>query len=327
MLMMMIALASAGEVDAWGVSDFGHDEQIAGSGGWTNGYRDDPWWSWDGLALSLTDDRVRNDFEGYGTGSEADNWVIRGADIAQGVVRVQWGSQDDDAIGLVSNHNGGDSFYLLIYSEHSVPPPLSETNDRPELILYRVENGKGEVLKRVRSGYAQESNDLSLEVDDGILTASLNGDSFFAVEDAQPLAAGKGGFYAYNSGDDGGNSSSYCWISAIEVAYVDEDDDGVPDDTDNCEDVANPGQADWNDNGIGDACGDPEPQDTGEPGNTDSGQIDTGPGDTDVPPGLTGNIELEAMSCGCASQPSKGRTGIGFGAMAMLLGLTIRRRR
>lgn len=325
MWMMMIALASAGEVDAWGVSDFGHDEQIAGSDGWANGYRDDPWWSWDGVALSLTDDRVHNDFEGYGTGSEADNWVIRGAAIAQGIVRVQWGSEDDDAIGLVSNHNGSDSFYMLVYSEDSVPPPLSNTNDRPELILYRVENGNGEVLKRVRSGYAQESNDLSLEVDDGILTASLNGDTFFAVEDSQPLAAGKAGFYAYNSGDDGGHSSSYCWISAIEVAFVDEDDDGVPDDTDNCEDVANPGQADWNDNGIGDACGDAEPQDTDEP--VDSGQTDTGPGDTDVPPGLTGNIELEAMSCGCASQPSKGRTGIGFGAMAMLLGLTIRRRR
>jgi len=325
MWMMMMALASAGEVEAWSVDNFGNAGRMAGSDGWKNGYEEDPWWAYRGAAYSMTDDRVHGDFPGYGEGTEADNWLIRGADVAQGVVRVNWGTDDDDAIGLVSNHNGSGNFYLLIYSEQSVPPPLSETNDRPELLLYRVQGGKAEVLKRVRSSYARESNDLSLEVDDGILTASLNGDTFFAVEDADPLGAGKGGMYAYNSGEDGGNQSSYCWINSIDVSYVDEDDDGVPDDSDNCEDVANPNQADWNENGIGDACGDAEPQDTGEP--TDTAQPDTGPSDTDLPGGSTGNIELEAMSCGCASQPGSAQGRSRLGALLLLFGLTVRRRR
>ncbi len=325
MLMMMIALASAGEVDAWRVTDFGDEGEMVGSGGWTGGYSDDPWWAYRGAAYSMTDDRVHGDFPGYGKGTEADNWLIRGAGVAQGIVRVNWGTDDDDAIGLVSNHNGSGDFYLLIYSEQSVPPPLSETDDRPELLLYRVKDGNAEVLKRVRSSYAKQSNDLSLEVDDGVLTASLNGDTFFAVEDAAPLAAGKAGMYAYNSGEDGGNSSSYCWINSIDVSYVDEDDDGVPDDSDNCEDVANPDQADWNDNGVGDACGDPEPQDTGEP--PDTAQPDTGPDDTDIPGVLTGNIELEAFGCGCASQPGSGQGRSRLGALLLLLGLAVRRRR
>ena len=325
MLMLMIALASAGEVDAWRVADFGNAGDMAGSDGWRGGYSEDPWYAWRGAAYSVTDDRVHGEFPGYGEGTEADNWLIRGAAVAQGIVRLNWGTDDDDTIGLVSNHNGSGDFYMLIYSEQSVPPPLSETDDQPELLLYRVKDGSAKVLKRVRSSYAKESNVLSLEVDDGILTASLNGDTFFAVEDTAPLGAGKAGMYAYNSGEDGGNSSSYCWINSIDVSYVDEDDDGIPDDSDNCEAVANPDQADWNDNGVGDACGDSEPQDTGEP--TDTAQPDTGSSDTDIPGGVTGNIELEAMSCGCASQPGSVQGRSRLGGLLLLLGLTVRRRR
>jgi MYXO-CTERM domain-containing protein len=324
MLMLYVALAHAGEIELWTDNSFGQDGEMEGVGGWDNGYSDDPWYSYDNRAYSMTDDRVQGGFEGYGEGTSADNWLIRGEDVAQGIVRIEWGSDDDDAVGLVSNHNGNDSFYMLVYSEHSVPPPLSETNDRPELILYRVENGEGQVLKRVRADYARSTNDLSLEVDDGVLTASLNDDTFFAVEDEEPLPAGQGGMYAYNSGEDGGNSSSYCWINSIEVFYVDEDDDGIPDDTDNCESVSNPGQADWNDNGIGDACGDPEPQDTDEP--VDTSVPDTGTGGTGVPPGLTGNIELEAMSCGCSSSSSRSGSRASWGGLVLLLGLVLRRR-
>lgn len=322
--MLYVALAHAGEIELWTDSSFGQDGEMAGHGGWDNGYSDDPWYSYDNRAFSMTDDRVRGEFGGYGEGTAADNWLIRGEDVGQGVVRIEWGSEDDDAVGLVSNHNGNDTFYMLIYSEHSVPPPLSETDDRPELILYRIENGNGQVLKRVRSDYATSRNYLSLEVDDGVLTASLNGDTFFAVEDDNPLPAGQAGMYAYNSGEDGGNSSSYCWVSSIEVSYVDEDDDGIPDDTDNCENVSNPGQADWNDNGIGDACGDPEPEDTDEP--VDTSVPDTGTGGTGVPPGLTGNIELEAMSCGCSSSSSRSGSRASWGGLVVLLGLVLRRR-
>ena len=39
----------------------------------------------------------------------------------------------------------------------------------------------------------------------------------------------------------------------------DTDGDGIFDDVDNCPLIVNPDQADWNNNGVGDACGDPKP--------------------------------------------------------------------
>ena len=39
----------------------------------------------------------------------------------------------------------------------------------------------------------------------------------------------------------------------------DTDGDGIFDDVDNCPLIANPDQADWNNNGVGDVCGDPKP--------------------------------------------------------------------
>ena len=165
MILMWIALAQAGEVEAWKIDDFGHEFVMAGTDGWTAGYSDDPWYAYDGRAYSLTDDSVGNNFSGYGDGTAADNWLIRGTEIEQGSVRLTWGSDDDDTLGLIANHNGRDSFYLLFYSEHSAPPPVNYTDDRPELVLLRVENGTAKVLKRIRSAQASNSNVLALEVD------------------------------------------------------------------------------------------------------------------------------------------------------------------
>ena len=41
--------------------------------------------------------------------------------------------------------------------------------------------------------------------------------------------------------------------------FFDSDGDGVSDNLDNCPLTANPDQADWNNNGVGDVCGDPKP--------------------------------------------------------------------
>ena len=44
-----------------------------------------------------------------------------------------------------------------------------------------------------------------------------------------------------------------------DVCDTDDDGDGVEDSEDNCPLTANPDQADWNNNGTGDVCGDPKP--------------------------------------------------------------------
>lgn len=320
MLLMMLGMVHAGEIEAWSIDDFGRDTELDGRDGWSAGYDSDPWYGYEGAAYSLTDDTDRN-FEAYGEGGAADNWLIRGDEIQQVVVRGDWSSQDDDTMGIVSNHNGSDTFYLLAYSEDSAPPPIDSVNNGAVLALIRVENGEPSLLKRVSADWASGTNQFSLEIDDGILTASLNGDTFFAVEDEDPLGAGMVGMYAYNNGADGGQSSTYCWFTSLEVGYVDEDDDGVADDFDNCEDVSNPGQADWNDNGVGDACGDPPPEDTGEPQTGDTGEVD----DTDLPTGVIGgNIELEVIGCGCATTTPQ-RPGLSW--LAMLGALVAVRRR
>ena len=322
MLLMLLGLAHAGEIEAWSIDNFGRNNEMAGRDGWMAGYEDDPWYAYEGAAYSLTDDTDRN-FEAYGEGGAADNWLIRGDDVGQGVIRATWSTQDDDTMGIVTNHNGSDTFYLLAYTEDSAPPPLDSPGNGAILVLMRVEKGEPELLKRVNSDWAAGTNEFSMEIDDGVITASLNGDTFFAVEDPDPLGPGMAGLYAYNSGDDSGRSSSYCWFTSIEVNYVDEDDDGVPDDTDNCEEVSNPGQADWNDNGVGDACGDPPPDDdTGTPQTGDTGNSGGG-GDTDVPGSLGGNIDLEVVGCGCSSAPRS--SGLPFAALLGLV-VTLRRR-
>lgn len=320
MLLMILGMVHAGEIEAWSIDDFGRNNEMDGRDGWSAGYSEDPWYAYEGAAYSLTDDNERY-FERYGDGEASDNWLIRGEAIEQVSVRAEWSSQDDDTMGIVSNHDGRDSFYLLAYTENSAPPPLESISNGAILALIRVEDGEPEVLKRVSSNWASGTNQFSLEVDDGIITVALNDDTFFAVEDPDPLGAGKVGLYAYDSGDDRGQSSSYCWFTSIEVSYVDEDDDGVADDEDNCEEVSNPGQADWNDNGVGDACGDPPPQDTGEPQGGDTG----GPDDTDLPPGVIGgNVELEVIGCGCTSTPK--RSAVPFAALLGLVALSRRRK-
>ena len=187
-----------------------------------------------------------------------------------------------------------------------------------------MDKGEGELLKRAYADdVGLDENTLSLEVDDGIITANLNGDTFFAAEDPDPLGPGVSGLYAYDSGEDGGRANTYCWFRSIEVSFVDEDDDGVPDDTDNCEDVANPGQADWNDNGVGDACGDPPPDDPDDPDDTSGPDDTSSPDDTDLAPGMGGDVEL-GTGCGCATA----RSGTGMQGWALFLAglLWVRRR-
>ena len=96
---MFLRLAQATEIDAWSVESFGQEDGVLdGFGGWETGYATILVCL--SRAYSLTDDlqtptkpTVR---------SAADDWLLQTAEteIAQGVVRAVWGSEDNDAVGV-----------------------------------------------------------------------------------------------------------------------------------------------------------------------------------------------------------------------------------
>ncbi|MBT8143392.1 MAG: thrombospondin type 3 repeat-containing protein [Gammaproteobacteria bacterium] len=60
-------------------------------------------------------------------------------------------------------------------------------------------------------------------------------------------------FVSDNAGSDTGQVDEWCLLPTFSGG-ADSDGDGVPDSSDNCTDVANPGQTDSNGDGIGNAC-------------------------------------------------------------------------
>ena len=141
-------------------------------------------------------------------------------------------------------------------------------------------------------------------------------------------------------------SSGQAASLAIALANVvsDRDGDGVPDESDNCPDTANPDQADADGDGIGDACdaispdpeadAGPEPEADAEQGPVDAG----GGGEADVPsePDAGGGAQsgnaaqwtLESGGCGASGVSSAGGA---LGGLIVLcgrswLGRSVRRR-
>ncbi len=127
-------------------------------------------------------------------------------------------------------------------------------------------------------------------------------------------------------GDGRGDACDGCPAIANPQA-VDSDLDGVDDPCDSCPLVSNPDQADADGDGLGDACDTVLDADVGTP---DAGHDDL-PGDADVGRGGAGDVaspeadgELVSQS-GCAAG-SRGSAPIAFAALALALGMTLRRR-
>ncbi|MCX6834295.1 MAG: thrombospondin type 3 repeat-containing protein, partial [candidate division Zixibacteria bacterium] len=76
----------------------------------------------------------------------------------------------------------------------------------------------------------------------------------------------------------------FFWVkgeTAVAVCLPDEDSDGIPNGEDNCPSVYNPGQEDFNANGIGDAC-DPDDDGDGVPDGSDNCPMLANPTQADV---------------------------------------------
>ncbi len=294
-LLLALALdASADPIEAWTRADFGDGSPMVGRDGWEGGYAPDTWWGEGGRAYSLTDhNNGDSSGERYGSGWAADNWLVRGDAVGQGYGVAQLYNEDDDTIGVVACLSGGDSFYLAGHTENSAPPPADVSG--PTAFLLKVTDGVAEVLGADRAELRREDwSELVLRIDDGRIEYTLNGRSVVAVDDPAPLPPGQWGLYTYDAGHDGGYSSTEAFFDSIEVWWHDEDDDGEPDDTDNCEYTANPDQQDHDGDGIGNACDQDWP-----PDDTDVSD-DTGDTDHSGRPPLDDDVTA-GVNCGCTS--------------------------
>jgi MYXO-CTERM domain-containing protein len=307
-MLLLVSLAQAGSVSAWSFDGFDGDGVLEENyDAWEIGYDGDPWYIFEGALWSVSDDNTDNDQ--FGDGDANDNWVIHQSDddVAQGWITAELINEDDDGFGVVSNHNGKDTFYLAFITADSTPTMVQQA-EGPTLYLLRVDGGDPElldsqVLRMQEEGWQLE---MTLGVNDGQVFVEIDGTEMLSVADDAPLDAGTGGLWSYDSGwtqqDGTGTLAPY-----VELYWSDDDDDGVPDDIDNCEFDANEDQADADGDGIGDAC---DPDDGNGDGNGD--------GNND------GTVELDG-GCGCASSPSDSGW-LGLAGLAFVVGLVRRRR-
>lgn len=249
MFAVIASVAGAADLEVWRRDTFGDAVPLAGTDGWINGYDGDQWFS-DGDAFTNSDDEVLF-VDTFGTGTAMDNWLVRGTPVAEGAVVVRFDTDDDDTMGLVFAHNGNATFYLVGFSEQSAPPPIDVVSD-PTVFFLKVRAGAVEVEEQV--AVSNDTRTLGFSIDDGVIEVRADGVVVLSASDADPLPAGVAGVYAYGSGNEHLLTlNTNAWFSSIVVFAKDEDDDGIADDLDNCEEVAND-QADTDGDGIGDAC-------------------------------------------------------------------------
>lgn len=312
-LWSLVGEVLAGNLLAWERKDFPRSALIGdGTDGWQSGFALDPWYgSTNGRYASPATDFNTEDYPGgasaYGGGGASDNWLLRGEEVGQGSVTALVFSEDDDTLGLVFAHNQRSSFYLLGWSADSAPPPLEiiEGNTAGgELFLIRVAEGVPQLTERVPVDFSMAAwNSLTLSVDNGRVRGTINEILYIDWLDPNPLPAGQAGLYAYDAGWEGSYGATNVFFDLVTVYWTDEDDDGVGDDSDNCEFIVNPDQTDGDGDGVGDACEAPSPAEDTYPDidlESDTDDINT---DTDRAPAaapLDGE-DLVAAGCGCST--------------------------
>lgn len=339
-LLSLIALGMAGEVEVWSYPNFPSDTTLNGYDGWVSGYDQDEWYGVQGqnrdtYAMPLTDDSEDAGCDQRWQGACADNLTHDAEDVTDGRYEALVYSEDDDAIGLAFGVQSADDYLLFILCGSSADPnafcPLTDLGSGNAGIVH-IHNGRAEILEQGRGGFDQYTSlTLSVTQNDGTLTATFGNISLTAASPDDRTLNGVG-FYTYNAGYDGQQGGTNVYFSMPTLYALDDDNDGVIDDEDNCEQDSNPDQTDADADGLGAAC-DPDDagsgngDDTGNGNGNDSGNGNgngngngDGAGSSD-----TGKLEI-AGGCSCASADVAAQSSTAFGLLLGALALARRRR-
>lgn len=110
-------------------------------------------------------------------------------------------------------------------------------------------------------------------------------------------------------------------VCDVEEPIEDRDEDGIPDEDDNCPDVSNPEQLDSNEDGIGDACTQDDPDMPDEPIDEDD---DDDCIDCDEDPTA---FEGSAIGGGCSTRGFGNPSSVLVTLLGLIVGMRVRRRR
>lgn len=276
-MLALLPILYARTVEVWSYDRFPSEQYIDGYDGWVSGYDGDPWMGYQGntnIALPMSDDFSSN-CETHWTGACNNTLTHSAVSVNDGWYIANFYSYDNDSLGLVFGMQAPDDFFLLLFcgaSEDGLCPV--DSLESPSTALLWIHGGRATVLDSVSEGYSPGVyTTASVVLDDGVISAFWNGyrSITVAAPDDRPLTGV--GFYSYASGSA---DDSYLMFWDPSVLALDEDDDGLLDDIDNCQELPNPDQLDEDGDGIGAAC-DPQdlPQDTGHESRPDSLPPDT----------------------------------------------------
>ncbi len=294
------ALTGASEAEAanrevWRYASWADGRSLSGRDAWASGYGADDW-------VGVADDAggtyaapTTDDNGGaIGEGGAADNWLVNtDHPVAQGYFTAIAYTTDDDTLGLILDQEDALNFYALMI----VGPTTGSASDGLTIGSNPIGSGtRRSTLIKVQSGVITELDSaegvgfpmgslfkIGIGRNNNQIWARIWSDpsaSFSAAEtvlvgaDTARFGPGSWGVYAYDIG------SPITAFGEVVLYQYDDDDDGVFDDTDNCETTANPDQLDDDGDGIGAACDPDEASPGDEGGGGGDGTTDTGlPGD------------------------------------------------
>ncbi len=289
-MLLFAAAALAADVEVFSDNFNSSDTtSFSGTTGWYTGYASDTWSTKTyGGVYAKTDDSTGT----WGSGGAVDNHLVYTGDSwGETIFDVSMYLGDNDASGLVFRYQDASNFYIFITgSEYAPGTGTGASTTRVGSALMRVSAGSATVLASLATTYTQYrsydvevvANGSSLEIwfdDDrnGIFEAA---DLILSATDAT-FSTGEIGLYCFNSGE----SIAGCYFDEVYVYQTDTDSDGISDEDDNCDAVANPTQIDTDEDDVGDSCDSDSDGDGYAAGSTAADDCD----DTDdtVNPGAT----------------------------------------